>query len=208
MEVLLFLFLLIQFLGQTQNQIAAKTSLDLEVLNFSCSHYRGGLVVSERREKGSPASRQRVYRQEIENRSSIENRSRDMKELEESVYRQAAEFNEKDTYKYNVELRNNGTKVIKWVFWDYQTSVPSAADNVSHRQFVCAVKIKPNNSESLNGWSSLPPSGVVNAADRLTERVYINRVEYTDGESWQRPDWLYPDRLPGRNTARGKCRPI
>ena len=119
MEVLLFLFLLIQDPGpSSQNKIEADASLEIEVLRFSWAHYRGGRVVSERREKGNPASRQRVFRQEMNNRNSIENRSRDMKELEDSVYREALD-SEADTYAYNVELRNRGTKLVKWIFWDY-----------------------------------------------------------------------------------------
>jgi hypothetical protein len=211
MEVLFLLSLVIQILSLSQDKAAVSPTLDLELLRFSWSHYRGGMVVSDRKEKGSPASRQRVYRQEIENRSSIENRSRDMKELEDSVYNSAPEAEYEDIYKYVVELRNHGAKVIKWVFWDYQSSDPSHPDDISHRQFACAVKIKPDATEPLNGFSALPPRGVVNVDKEIkapVERVYINRVEYADGESWQRPDWVMPSVLPSRSNGRGKCRPI
>src|SRR2546426_3292956 len=130
MEVLLILFLLIRLFGLPQDKVNANASLDLEVIRFSWSHYRDGVVVSERGEKGSPASRQRVFRQEIQNRNSIENRSLDMKELEDSVYREAADLRNEDTYRYSVDLKNRGTKVIKWIFWDYQTSEPSDPDNI------------------------------------------------------------------------------
>lgn len=211
MELLLFLCFVFQASGSSQNRVAEEASLDVEVLGFSWSRYRGGVSTSERDDLGSPVSRQRVLRQQIENRNSVENRMQDLRDLEDRVYREKLDAPPKDTYSYRVELRNRGTRIIKWIFWDYQTSEPSDPDNISHRQFACAVKIKPNGSEQLRAFSVLPPRMVISANKDMkspTENLVINRVEYADGAIWQRLDWRLPDQLTSRGKGRGKCRPI
>jgi hypothetical protein len=214
MVILLILFLLIQVLGQTQNQIDANAAApDIEVGKFSWAHHRGtGTENSNSRSMTTnPVSRKFLYKREIENRNSIENRSRDMREMEENVLRERADTKPIDLYRYKIELRNRGSKVIKWVFLDYQTSHPSDPDNPFHREFACAVKIKPNDNRSLVAESLLPPSRVTNAAGKeatLTEKLIINRIEYADGAIWERPDWHAPDDIPSRSSSRGPCRPL
>lgn len=213
MAILLILFLLIQALGQTQNQIDADAAPDIEVGKFSWSHLgETGTENSNRRGMTTnPVSRKFLYRREIENRSSIENRSRDMRELEESVLRERADTKPINVYRYKIELRNRGTKVIKWVFLDYQTTAPSDPANPSHREFACAVKMKPNDNQSLVAESLLPPSRVIHAAGKEaapTEKLIINRIEYADGAFWQRPGWHPPDQFPSRSSGRGPCRPL
>jgi hypothetical protein len=208
----LILFLLIQVLGQTQNQIDPNAAPDIEVGRFSWAHHRGTGPGNSNSSvtTANPVSRKFLYRREMENRNSIENRSRDMRELEESVFRERADTKPVDVYRYKIELRNRGTKVIKWVFFDYQTTAPSDPANPSHREFACAVKMKPNVNQSLVAESLLPPSRVIHAAGKEaapTEKLIINRIEYADGAFWQRPGWHPPDQLPSRS-GRGPCRPI
>ena len=213
MVILLILYLLIQFLGQTQNQIDANAVPDIEVGKFSWAHHRG--TDTENSNGGvmtaNPVSRKLLYRREIENRNSIENRSRDMREMEESVLRERADTKPIDLYRYKIELRNRGARVVKWVFLDYQTSHLSDPDNPSHREFACAVKIKPNDNRSLVAESLLPPSRIIKAADEkatFTEKLIINRIEYADGAIWQRPDWQAPESIPSRSSGRGPCRSL
>jgi hypothetical protein len=114
-------------------------------------------------------------------------------------------------YRYRLELKNGGEKTIKWIFFDYQISDSSDPDNLSHRQFACAAKIKPDDTRSLEAFSNLPPRRTLNAANidaKPVEKLIINRIEYADGAVWQRSDWNAPDRLPSRSTGQGQCRPL
>lgn len=212
MELLLFLFFVVQLPGWSQDKMTAGASLDVEVLRFSWSHNRDGLLASERTETANPMSRPRIYRQpQIENNNTVENRIQDMRDLEERVGKEKVDSPAKDTYSYRVELRNHGPGIIKWIFWDYQTNEPSDPDNISHRQFACAVKIRTNESKLLKAFSTLPPHRIINADVNMktpAEKLVINRVEYADGAIWQRPDWHLPDPFTSRSNGRGKCRPI
>ncbi len=209
MEIFLFLSLLMQALSQSHNQTDA--DLPVEVLKFSWTQNRAPAADPNRTGSANPARREFEYLRDMANRSSVENRSRDMRELEENVARDTRASQSADLYKYRIELKNRGSKVIKWVFVDYQTSEPSDPDNPTHRQFACSVTIKPDQSKLMEGFSNLPPSRVVSAINPdkpLTERLIINRIEYGNGEIWQRPDWHAPDKIPSRGASRGQCRPI
>jgi hypothetical protein len=187
------------------------SAVDIEVREFSWSHYRGNAPVNSNRDgKGDLRSRERVFRQQMENRNSVENRSRDMRELEDSVMRESFYTKEVDLYRYKVALRNNGTKTVKAVFWDYQIRDPIDPDNPSHRQFRCVIKISPNKSESMVALSFLPPVRVIHAdgGKSLQESLVINRLEFSDGTHWQRPDWHLPEVSSAKNSLRGKCQPL
>jgi hypothetical protein len=159
--------------------------------------------------KADPRSREAVYREEIRNRNSIENRSRDMLELERSVMGEA--FNQKpiDLFRYRVNLKNTGIKVVKAVVWDYQASDTDEFNDAVHRQFRCTAKMKPNQSQRFEGFSVLPPTRVITASGTksFSERVILNRIEYTDGTSWQRHDWHKPE-VTSNHSSRGNCQQL
>ncbi len=100
-----------------------------------------------------------------------------------------------DVFRYRVNLKNTGIKVIKAIVWDYQASDTDEFIDVTHRQFRCSAKIKPNENERLEGYSTLPPTHVIAASGKknFSERAIINRIEYADGTSWQRAEWHQPD---------------
>lgn len=115
-------------------------------------------------------------------------------------------------YVYSIQVKNAGTRPIKsfvWAFVDPAETIDSAG-----RQFVCAVKAKPNDTKKFEIASTLAPSRVVDAskAPDETEKTpvltaIINRIEYGDGTSWERPDWdssiLDPAGRPKLDS--GKC---
>ena len=101
-----------------------------------------------------------------------------------------------DNYEYLVKIQNGGKRVVEIVFWEYQFADPSNPANVSRRQFLCGVNIKPNKEKELQAFSLSGPSEVIsvgslaNASGNVfQEKVLINRVEYADGSTWQRKDW-------------------
>lgn len=211
MELIFFVSMLLHLLSQPASQNNSDAPPDVEVTRFAWSKYRGSSSDLRRSERPNAGDQRREYRREMENRNSIENRSKDMLELEESVRREAQEAKPVDMFKYMIEVKNNGSRVIKWIFLDYQTSTASDPDNPSHRQFACTVKVKPEKTEKIDAYSLLPPTRLIDATNAqagLTEKLIINRVEYHDGTIWQRPGWPAPEALPSRSTGRGPCRAI
>jgi hypothetical protein len=101
-----------------------------------------------------------------------------------------------DNFEYAVKVQNSSKKVIDILFWEYQFTDPSNAANVTRRQFLCGVNIKPNKEKELQAFSMSGPSDVVSVGNLANasgsvfqEKVVINRVEYEDGSTWQRKDW-------------------
>lgn len=201
MRIILFLLLLIPvILFKAGTQQSADGPPDLEVGEVSSSKFRTyDPPQSVRRQlnsnKADTRSRESIYREEIRNRNSIENRSRDMLDLEQSVMGEPFSQKPVDVFRYRVNLKNTGIKVIKAIVWDYQASDTDQFIDVTHRQFRCSAKIKPNENQRLEGYSTLPPTHVIAASGKknFSERAIINRIEYADGTSWQRAEWHQPD---------------
>ena len=66
-----------------------------------------------------------------------------------------------DGFAYLVKVQNGGTKLIQNVFWEYQFRETSNPANLVRRQFICSAKIKPSQEKSLQAFSRLGPSEVV-----------------------------------------------
>ena len=101
-----------------------------------------------------------------------------------------------DNFEYLVKVQNASKKVIEILFWEYQFIDQSNPANVTRRQFLCGVNIKPNKEKELQAFSLSGPSEVVSvgslanpSGNVFQEKVLINRVEYADGSTWQRKDW-------------------
>ena len=207
--VILFMFSL-AILIEVESQEPAQVPPDIEVGEFSTSKFRSSEPITNSRSKTTnktdTRTRSTIYQEEIRNRNSIENRSRDMLELEQDVMREAQRPIE--MFRYRVSLKNTGLKMVKLVIWDYQASYTDDFADASHRLFRCTSKLKPNQSERFEGFSILPPIRVVNAsgtAKTLKERIVINRIEYDDGSSWRRSTWQEPEVVASEG-GRGNCK--
>src|SRR5262249_26332438 len=151
---------------------------DIVVLRHSWSEFHQPIPQDPRIDE-FPAinkTQTQVFNEEMSNRNSIENRSRDLRVME-----QRATLPDKDNdpkrYRYSAEFKNNSTKTIKAIFWDYQTGNPSEAASAMHREFVCGTKIKPNESKQLEGFTIGPAIRVVSASNkRPAEEIIINRL--------------------------------
>lgn len=209
MELILFIYFLVQVTGQAQ--VNPDIPADVEVIKFSWSHEKNVVLNDYRRTNPTPTERRREYRSGVENNSAIENRMRDLREMEDVARYESMEAMRGDIFKYRLELRNHGSKVIKLVFVDYQISATSDPDNPSHRQFACTLKVKPGETKKAEAYSLLPPSRIISATAAQAapvEKLIINRLEYHDGSFWQRPGWTAPTSLPSKRTTRGPCRAI
>ena len=211
MRIVVFLLLLTPvILFKAGQQQPAGGPPDVEVGEVSSSKFRTYESVDPtgrqrlNSNKADTRSREAVYREEVRNRNSIENRSRDMAELERSVMGEAYNQRPIDLFRYRVSLKNTGIKVVKAVVWDYQASDTDEFTDPVHRQFRCTSKMKPNHSERFEGFSTLPPTRVITASGTksFSERVILNRIEYADGTSWQRPEWVQPE-ITSNHSSRG-----
>jgi len=95
-----------------------------------------------------------------------------------------------DAFTYQAKIHNGSRQGVEVVFWEYQFIEPGKPENVTRRQFLCGVKIKPDKDKELQAVSvSGPPNLVIPSANPFQENVVINRVEFSDGKSWMRKDW-------------------
>jgi hypothetical protein len=104
-------------------------------------------------------------------------------------------------YTYKTAIRNDSGKTVEIVFWEYRFTEIVRPENVVHRQFLCAMKLKKGGTKELSAFSQLGPSDVIDAASLanhsggklFTERVIVNRIEFSDGSILQRPEWKFGD---------------
>ena len=97
-----------------------------------------------------------------------------------------------DAFTYQVKLHNTSKQTVEVVFWEYQFIDAANPGNVTRRQFLCGVKIKPDKDKELQAFEMSGPGETVSATSPVTslqEKAVINRVEFADGKSWMRKDW-------------------
>jgi hypothetical protein len=103
-------------------------------------------------------------------------------------------------FSYTLKLKNESTKQVEVVFWEYQFIDHTNPTSLVRRQFLCGLNLKPGKEKELIAFSLSGPSRVVSAeslADKNRnvpqERVLINRVEYADDTIWQRKGWSFAE---------------
>ncbi len=117
--------------------------------------------------------------------------------LEKSVRdAQQAESKTVDAFAYQAKIHNAGKQAIEIVFWEYQFIEAANPGNVTRRQFLCGINLKPDKDKELQASSLAGPPNTISAGSLANksdspfqERVIINRVEFADGKSWMRKDW-------------------
>jgi hypothetical protein len=115
-----------------------------------------------------------------------------------------------DGFSYRAKIQNASARVIEIVFWEYQFTDPGNSSNMTRRQFLCGVNIKPAKDKELQAFSVSGPSDVISvqslgnkSENAFQEKVLINRVEYSDGTIWQRKDWNFGEIRLGYKRAVG-----
>ncbi len=130
------------------------------------------------------------------NADSIDGRSAEL----ERIVQQSREPQPVAGFTYQVKLQNSGLKPTQIIFWEYQFKETANPANVTRRQFLCSVRMKPDQGKDLQVFTLGGPSEVINikslakgSGDQFQEAVFINRVEYSDGSFWQRKGWNVDD---------------
>jgi hypothetical protein len=97
----------------------------------------------------------------------------------------------KPTYQYSVTVKNEGSRTIKAVMWEYVFLDPTTRKELGSHRFQTSGKIHPDKKSTLNGWASSPPTRIVSAAaleknakKPYEEHIVIRCVAFTDGSFW------------------------
>jgi hypothetical protein len=210
MKTLLLLPLLLMFVSPGQNPTASPEVSSVAVLSFKWSRNHQAaktpdpaanapatpapemLAINKNFQRNARANDPRGARDP--NDDTIDGRSAAMEKIvQESRTPKAKAV---DNFEYLVKVQNESKKVIEILFWEYQFTDKTNPANVTRRQFLCGVNIKPNKEKELQIFSLSGPSEVISAGslantpdNSFLEKVLINRVEYADGSTWQRKDW-------------------
>lgn len=103
-------------------------------------------------------------------------------------------------FAYSATVRNDGSKTVKVIYWEYQFREISHPENLTRRQFLCSVNLKKGSELELAAFSTLGPSDTIDAATlaaskekAFDERVQVNRIEYADDDVLQRGNWKFAD---------------
>jgi hypothetical protein len=95
---------------------------------------------------------------------------------------------------YKTSIRNDGTKTIKTIDWDYVFYDMATQTELGRRQFTSVEKIQPGKTKELKFFIKGPPTRTisVNALNKnervnLGETILVVRVEYEDSSVWQHP---------------------
>jgi hypothetical protein len=97
-------------------------------------------------------------------------------------------------YRYKVTLRNDSSKTIKSIDWDYVFIDQAAQQLVARHQFTSDETIKPGKTKEIYVLYLTPPVRTV-SAERLaskvplpySEHIVIARITYSDRSVWQHP---------------------
>jgi hypothetical protein len=95
---------------------------------------------------------------------------------------------------YKTSIRNDGTKTIKAIDWDYVFYDAASQTEMGRRQFSSLEKIEPGKTKELRFFIKGPPTRTIsvdalnkNERSNLSEAIVVVRVEYDDGSVWQHP---------------------
>lgn len=101
-----------------------------------------------------------------------------------------------DAFAYLAKIHNSSKQAVEVVFWEYQFIDPATPGNVTRRQFLCGINLKPDRDKDLQAYGLGGPPNTIDAGNianksvsPFQEKVVINRVEFADGKSWMRKDW-------------------
>ena len=118
---------------------------------------------------------------------------------------------------WNAEIRNNNPKSVTRFVWTYHRpqASPDLQDAVD-QEYLCSIRIEPGETKLARVLSQIPHSSVVSASNSGTppaelkpslKDMVINRVEFSDGTTWQRSNWnpIILSRQGAKKLGKGKC---
>jgi hypothetical protein len=118
----------------------------------------------------------------------------------ERINQQAREPQPVEGFTYQIRVHNRSAKIIKDIFWEYRFREIATPVHLSRRQFLCTAQIKPDKQRDFQVFTLAGPLNSVNVKSlakdsnaQFEEAVLINRIEFVDGTTWQRPGWSFDE---------------
>lgn len=111
-----------------------------------------------------------------------------------NVPAQASGVSDRSTpfFLYTLDLKNDGSKSIRAVLWDYLIVDSKVNEELGRHEFVSFEKVGRNSAKTLTVRSRLLPSRLVTVEDSpptststVVERVVLKCVVFDDGSLWQ-----------------------
>lgn len=95
--------------------------------------------------------------------------------------------NSSSSYIYQIKIKNNGTKTIKAIAWEYVFLSPTDNKEIGKLKFLSETDLKPGKTDNLVMRSPNPPTLIIQAKDedRYIEQINIKSIQYTDGTIWK-----------------------
>src|SRR5687768_11367896 len=97
-------------------------------------------------------------------------------------------------FTYNLVVRNDSSKKIREIDWDYVFSDAQTREELGRRQFTSAEKIDPGKTKKLTIRVSSPPTLKIDVyrmgkkeSDGLAGAIEISRILYDDDSEWKAP---------------------
>jgi hypothetical protein len=117
--------------------------------------------------------------------------------LERSVQEsRSAKTDDINGFRFVANVKNNSERKVDVLFWEYRFTELANPKNIVRRQFLCSAKMKPGEKLELSAVSTFGPSDVVSAESLkdpslklFDEKIFLNRIEFSDGAILQRRDW-------------------
>jgi len=96
-------------------------------------------------------------------------------------------------YIYRIKVRNNTTKTITRLYWEYQFLDSDTRELMGTRRIWSDLKLRAGKTHEIKASSHTQPTRLVAAnkldrkyQDQFDERLIIHRIHYSDGTAWQR----------------------
>ena len=96
---------------------------------------------------------------------------------------------------YKTKIKNSQTAAITQIDWDHVFYERGTQNEVGRQQFTSNEQIGPGKTKELTVTITSPPARTVSVTslnleerDRLSEKIVLVRVQYSDGRVWQAPE--------------------
>lgn len=174
----------------------AQESSGVEVVKSSWSKVRIGW---ERDPFGGPLENFDEMRSRARNERRVaqgggERARREAKADEANLAAQRGKSPPKYYFIYKTKIKNTYKSAITQIDWDYVFYERGTENEVGRQQFTSDEQVGPGKTKELTVTITSPPTRTVSLTslnleehDRLSEKIFIVRVKYADGRTWQSP---------------------
>lgn len=175
---------------------SAQEPSGVEVVKASWSKVRTGW---ERDPFGGPLENFDEMRSRARNERRVaqgggERAKREAKADEANLAKQREKNPPRYYFIYKIKIKNTHTAAITQIDWDYVFYERDTENELGRQQFTSDEHIGPGKTKELTVTISSPPTRTISVTslnleehDRLSEKILLIRVKYSDGRLWQAP---------------------